>query len=919
MKTMDTTISREDLRKLGFEQIQETLDILTDSLANALESIGEKELISFIPWRGELPESAPPEGIKQLYSIGFQLLNMVEERVAASIRREREKSFGADSIRGLWTETLTGMVKSGLNEEQILEIFKEVHVEPVLTAHPTEAKRATVRERHRAIYKELVSNEFTKFTPRERERIQKRITVALETLWNSGEIHLTRPDLNQELRNALYYLREVYPAVLSRLDKHLTEAWEEAGLNPETLKNTHNLPRLTFGTWIGGDRDGHPLVTPEVTEKNLRELRYHAFTLHRKELKNLAFHCPLSNEFVEVPSALTERINSIQSEISDVTWVDEIMSKNRNESWRQLIYLMRGKIFDNIKGTGGYASVEELDADMQLIENTLNAVNCDLLVQEYVRPVRQKINMFGFHLATLDIRQNSEYHDAAISQLLTAAGIEDGENFADWSEEKRCYFLTKELHSTRPFAHNQMSVGAEADGVLNCYRVLADHIATNGTQGIGSLIVSMTRSVSDLLVVYILQREAGLLVQTDEGLVSQLEVVPLYETMEDLDNSEQLLKGFLEHEMTQRSLNYRFACGKPIQQVMLGYSDSNKDCGILAAQWSLFRAQTNMSNMAAEKGVKLNYFHGRGGTISRGAGPTQWFMAALPHGAMSGNFRMTEQGETIAQKYANPANATFNAELLLASVTATTAKHKHTEKTADPCIDLMDQLAKNSQLKYQAFLNEDGFIPFYREATVIDALENSRIGSRPARRTGKKNFSLNDLRAIPWVFSWTQARFYFPGWYGVGTALQQLKTEVPDDFNKLKEGIKSSVFLSYVLTNVETNLASANRDLMDLYAGLVEDEGIRSKFMTLIADEFALTESLLAEVLEGDMATRRPRMSKTLDIREAPLKVLHYQQVELLKEWRALKAEGKEEEAEALFPKILLSLNAISSGLRTTG
>ena len=352
---------------------------------------------------------------------------------------------------------------------------------------------------------------------------------------------------------------------------------------------------------------------------------------------------------------------------------------------------------------------------------------------------------------------------------------------------------------------------------------------------------------------------------------------------------------------------------------MLGYSDSNKDCGILAAQWALFQAQTNMSHLGAKHGIKLEYFHGRGGTISRGAGPTQWFMAALPHGAMSGHFRMTEQGETIYQKYANLNNATYNAELLVSSVANTAAKHHFTEKQEDHCISFMEQLAKTSQLKYQAFLNEEGFIPFYREATIIDALENSRIGSRPSRRTGKKDFSLDDLRAIPWVFSWTQSRFYFPGWYGVGTALKELKESSAENFEQLKEGIKSSVFVRYVLMNVETNLASANHELMKLYAGMVTDDGLRDKFMTLIGDEFTLTTELLAELLGGEIKERRPRMSKTLDIREEPLHILHRQQVELLKQWRALKEDQKEAEAEALFPKILLSINAIASGLRTTG
>ncbi|MGL4400070.1 MAG: phosphoenolpyruvate carboxylase, partial [Luteolibacter sp.] len=289
------------------------------------------------------------------------------------------------------------------------------------------------------------------------------------------------------------------------------------------------------------------------------------------------------------------------------------------------------------------------------------------------------------------------------------------------------------------------------------------------------------------------------------------------------------------------------------------------------------------------------------------------------HGAMSGGFRMTEQGETIAQKYANVANATYNLELLLAGAAVTTAHHRHSPPADDPCEAFMTQLGDTSQLAYQAFLKTEGFIEFYRQATPIDALENSRIGSRPARRTGTKGFSVSDLRAIPWVFSWTQARFYLPGWFGVGSALETLKTEDPAGFAKFKQALPKSTFLSYVLTNVETNLASANLELMQEYAGLVTHEELRKKFSTLIRDEFERTRSLLAELFDGEMKDRRPRMAKTLEIREAPLRVLHQQQIALLREWRGHLNAGHINEADALLPKLLLSINAIASGLRTTG
>jgi phosphoenolpyruvate carboxylase len=558
---------------------------------------------------------------------------------------------------------------------------------------------------------------------------------------------------------------------------------------------------------------------------------------------------------------------------------------------------------------------------LQLLSDGIKETGCQLIEERYIRPLLSKLDIFGFHLATLDVRQNSEFHDKAISQLLTAAGIEGGSDYASWPEEKRLAFLNEELKSPRPFMHDSVRIGGEADLVLDCYRVLVRHRHEWGDAGLGSLIVSMTRQLSDLLGVYLLAREAGLMEHAEDGSWCPLEVVPLFETMDDLDRSPGILEAYLDHPLCKRSILQRSLLKKkkPIQQVMLGYSDSNKDCGILAAQWALHRAQESLTASATSRQVDLCFFHGRGGTISRGAGPTHWFMASLPHGSMSGGFRMTEQGETIAQKYANLANATFNLELLIAGAASTTAQHHYTEQKEDPALAFVPFLSERSQQAYQQFLRTDGFIHFYRQVTPIDALENSRIGSRPSRRTGKKGHSIADLRAIPWVFSWTQARFYLPGWFGVGSALEAMKNETPEQFEALKKALPGSNFLGYVFTNVETNLASANLELMEKYASLVEDEELRERFMGLIVAEFKRTIDLLESLFDGPMDERRPRMAKTLKIREEPLHVLHLQQIELLRQWREYVAAEKEQEAELLFPKMLLSINAISSGLRTTG
>ncbi len=906
-----TTPTRDQLRLEGFELIDESLDFLIGCLGDALRSLGETDLLPYLPWSGETPDAEAPEGTQQLYSIGFQLLNMVEERVAAAIRREREKALGADSIRGLWPRALREMGELGLGPDEILEVLEAVDIQPVLTAHPTEAKRGSVRERHRDLYDQLVRSEYPKYTERERRRIRERIVTSLETLWRTGEIHLVRPDLFRELRDAIHYLRDLFPNALDRLDLHFTEAWRNAGYPLDKLRGAGHVPRLSFGTWIGGDRDGHPLVTPEVTGKTLAHLRTAALQLIHRELTELATKLTLSRHHNPVPDALETRIDEIAFLIDDEPLIVELHDRFHEEPWRHLVSLMAARVKKQVEGGDGYPSPERLMEDLELLSGSIRDAGCTLIEEQYLRPIRERLHTFGFHLATLDVRQNSEFHDKAIGQLLEAAGVEDGAGYPDWPEDKRLAFLNAELASPRPFLHDRADAGEQAALVLDCYRVLANEIESRGDAGLGALIVSMTRQLSDLLGVFLLAREAGLMAPTPDGPTCPLEVVPLFETMDDLERAPGILADFLDHPMVRR----RGAGG---QQVMLGYSDSNKDCGILSAQWALHEAQENLTAVASERGIRLRFFHGRGGTISRGAGPTHWFMASLPHGSMTGGFRMTEQGETIAQKYANLANATYNLELLLAGAATTTAKHRMAATGTDPIESLMPELSRASQQAYQGLLKSEGFIEFYREVTPIDALENSRIGSRPARRSGKKGHSISDLRAIPWVFSWTQARFYLPGWYGVGSALDHFKRET-GRFDELKQATAGSTFLQYVLTNVETNLASANLDLMRDYARLVGDDDLRERFMSRIVTEFHLTRDLLAELLDGDMPKRRPRMAKTLGIREAPLRVLHRQQIHLLRDWRHLVAAGRTVDADAMFPKLLLSINAISSGLRTTG
>jgi phosphoenolpyruvate carboxylase len=430
----------------------------------------------------------------------------------------------------------------------------------------------------------------------------------------------------------------------------------------------------------------------------------------------------------------------------------------------------------------------------------------------------------------------------------------------------------------------------------------------------------MTRSLSDLLVIYLFGREVGLHVDTPDGPACPLPVTPLFETIDDLRQSPGILAGFLDHPFTRRSLTAQSAQagrGQPVQQVMIGYSDSNKDGGICASLWGLYRAQEALTRIGRDRGVRIRFFHGRGGTISRGAGPTHRFVKALPADTISGDLRVTEQGEAIAKKYANRMTASENLELLLAGTSRATLLHRYSPESSHPLEATMDRLAEHSRQTYADLLHCDGFVSFFRQATPIDAIEESRIGSRPARRTGQQ--TLADLRAIPWVFSWGQARFHLSGWYGIGSALEEVRTHHPRTFTAVREHLLTWPPLHYVLSNAATSIAIADEDIMGAYASLVENTDLRERIMGMIRVEYATTRRMLEEVYGGPLSERRPNVHAMMQMRGDALRALHLQQIDLLCRWRSQKQGGDPAAAAALLSRLLLTVNAIANGLGSTG
>ena len=921
-----STVSSPDYLEFGFQQIEREIRWLADGLAEVLAGLGEPDLARQIPWRTNVevtPEPAAlacPPRLGLALAMAFQLLNTVEEHVAETVRALREESEGPASERGLWADQLHALQESGASSEELLEAMRGAVVELVFTAHPTEAKRTAVLEQHRELMQLLQRIG----QGAGRERLRPELIPLLERLWRTGEILLQKPSVADERRNVLNYLRDVLPPVIPELDRRLDLAWQRAGFPAAELAQPGSRPALRFGTWVGGDRDGHPGVTAEVTAETLERLRANALVVLHRQLTKLAARLPLSDWIQTPPPSLLELRDRCTAAAGELA--GPILQMHPGEPWRQTVELMAaclpvelhpGQLAQVHGRRGGYRDPSELDRDLAILHATLTECGAGRIADYEVVPVRRIVATFGFHLASLDVRQNSAFHDRALRQLLMAAGI-DASQWEEWSETERLRLLEREIRSPRPFLHPSASAGPEADAVLKTYRVLAAHLAEFGPEGIGALIVSMTRSLSDLLGVYVLAREAGLLRLFPEGMVCLLPVVPLLETVDDLERGPEILRSFLEFPVTRTSLQYQARlAGRtsgPRQQVMIGYSDSNKDAGIIASQWALQRGQARIAAVGEAAGIPIQFFHGRGGTISRGAGPTHRFLEALPAGSLRGAIRITEQGETIAQKYGNPGTARYHLELLMSGVTAATWRHRRSEPLDPALIPLMEKLSSESRREYRSLLESEGFLAFHRQATPLDALENTRIGSRPSRRTGSA--TLADLRAIPWVFSWTQARYYLTGWFGAGTALSAL---APAEIERLREHQRSVPFLRYLLTNIESSHASSDLEVMREYAGLVEDPLLRERIWSRIESEWRRTQEVLQQLRGVEFIQNRPRLGRTLALRAAPLQLLHRQQIQLLRQWRQRSHVGDAAGADALLPELLLTINAIASGLRTTG
>ncbi|MFA9196167.1 MAG: phosphoenolpyruvate carboxylase [Aliarcobacter sp.] len=929
--------------ELGFARVERDLIWMMDCLQELFTELGEGRIQEALPFRKGSKNGLPPiaDGeVTRSYAIAFGLLNLAEEVAAEAMRRLNETINGPQHEPGSWAQAFRLMKAEGTDGEVLANELPALRVEPVLTAHPTEARRRSVLACMQEIHSILVEGGGRgKEHPAERE-LRNRLKVILERWWRTEEVRTQRPTVDMEREGIIHCLAGSMAQSIAETDRRLREAWQLAELGEGGPVHPAVRPQLRFGTWVGGDRDGHPLVTAETTRTSLRMYRAASLKLLGASLEKLASRLTLSRKYHGTPAELEKWLIDWRKRVGSER--AEAVSIYQEEPWREAVLLMRNFLPKEEEVSFGYNRPEDLIMDLGVVRRGLLAVGAARLAAAEVDTVIRLVEVFGFHLAVLDIRQNSTRHDEAIEELEAKTGMVGAVPYASRSEAERRTLLGSWMEKLPWTTDEAMAAGPASFEVIGTYKALAEHAELHGIDGLGLSIVSMTRDVSDLLAIHVFSRLAGLgKGKRGESPWCPLPITPLFETLDDLVRAPRVVNEFLQLPITKKTIRFlseqeaegaqrrRLALvdpgegavvlpveAPPTLRVMIGYSDSNKDAGLLASQWVLHQSQRAIQRAAREEGAAARFFHGRGGTVSRGAGPTHRFLEALPKGTLDGDLRLTEQGEVIGQKYGTAATASYNLELLLAGTARSSLSLDSDGADDREMAEVFEILAEVSKEAYHHLIREPGFLDYFRQATPIDVVERSTIGSRPSRRTGAAGWA--DLRAIPWVFSWSQARFFLPGWYGAGEALGRLAKDHARLFRRLQSGLRIWPFARYVFNNLESGLASSDLEVSQWYADLVREKSLRGRITGVIREEYEQVKDGLAKLFDESLASRRPRFRFTVERRVTPLRALHRRQVDLLRQWRDAD-QGADPASEKLLGELRQTIAAIAAGLRTTG
>ncbi len=840
------------------------------------------------------------------FSYFSHLANIAED--AHHRRRTRAHALAGSRPRiGTTQRALDDAREAGITRAELQTFFGHAFISPVLTAHPTEIRRRSTMDWEIALARRLHAYNQDDVPPEDRELVRASLYEAVLSLWQTSLLRKRKLTVIDEVANGLSYydysLLTELPALYTKLETQV-DAYGEP-----TAGEAAAIPSfLRLGSWIGGDRDGNPFVTADVLAQTALMHATKIMKHYVEELTSLRRELPLSEDLVTVTPALKA--------LADAG--NDGREQQGNEPYRRalngLIQRVRATLdrFEGkkAKAVAPYADAGGLKADLETIRDSLARNGAAILTRGRLQRTLRAVDCFGFHLASIDLRQNSAVHERTVAELLEA--IAPGTAYLSLDEQGRCAVLGRELDTPRPLVSPFLTYSDETRSELAVFHGAMAAQARYGRKIIHTAIISMAESVSDLLELAVLLKEAGMI---DGEMRSSVNLVPLFETIDDLRACGAIMAAVFK----DRHLSRIIASRGQVQEVMLGYSDSNKDGGFVTSGWELYKAEITLVEVFAEHGVGIRLFHGRGGSVGRGGGPSYDAILAQPPGAVAGQIRITEQGEVIASKYANPATCRRNLNIMVAATMEASLIHVKAEPRPEAFPREMGRLSDLAYAAYRKLVYEtEGFTDYFWGSTVITEIATLNLGSRPASR--KKTRAIEDLRAIPWVFSWAQCRVMLPGWYGFGSAVGQWLAE-GGEMALLRRMYRDWPFFRTMMSNMDMVLAKSNLAVASRYADLVEDRSLRERIFPAIEAEHALTLRQISAIMEQEhLLQSNPPLERSISNRFPYLDPMNHVQVELLKMLRAYAADGEaDSKRDEVRRGVHLSINGIAAGLRNSG
>jgi phosphoenolpyruvate carboxylase len=909
---------RNEIRTLGGMLGQVVADLEGDPALALIETVrglarrrraGDRDAETALLACVEQLTDAEAAVVARSFTTYFDLANLAEDRHRVRVLRQRERDDHPLPRRESIGDAIRRLHEADVPAERVRTLIDRLTVEPVFTAHPTEARRRSIREKIRDLREHLQALDRSDLLPRERDRLVASLRADITALWLTDILRERRPTVLEELDRSLFFyttLWHVVPQLYRDLQEALDTWYASSGLMA--------APFLRFGTWIGGDRDGNPFVTADVTASALARLRREALEQHARQCRRIRRSLSVSSQRVPMTAALTQALADACRRWPEVAPAVEVIAPL--EPYRRWLRVVQWRIERALASApdadpppGAYADSSELLDDLRIVRECLRAHRGGGVLAAPIDDWIWQVCVFGFHVARLDVRQHVGAYRRVMTDLLRAIGA--ASDYAACTEEERQRILHDTMPCGDPFTR-VAQLGDDTRDTLALFRLLARTVRRGGAGALGAQVVSMTHQPSDILAVVWLGQWAA----RQEGLPDDrlpMPIAPLFETIDDLERAPAVLDALLRDPAYARHV----AQDAGRQIVMIGYSDSTKDGGYLAACWMTWRAQTALQQAAARHGVRPIFFHGRGGALGRGGGPAARSILSLPPRSVEGAVRLTEQGEVLAERYDDPAIAHRHLEQI---TWATLLVSAEADAPVDPAwIARMEDLTHRSLAAYRALVDEPGFIDYFVEATPIDEIERLPIGSRPVRRSGER--TLGDLRAIPWVFSWTQNRHLLPAWYGLGTAIDDAIAADAGALALLRQMYRSWPFFTATIDNAALALAKADMDIARLYTALVRDAGSRAAIWHLVSSEHRRSAAAVLRVMdEPDLLAGVPWLRRSIDVRNRYVDPLNVIQIAQFARVRALAASGTGDAAlDAARQQIRLTIQGIAAGLRTTG